>query len=407
MPGPETPDRLFHVSSVTPRCRILVLGLGGAGCNTVARMSETWKQGPPVIAMNTDSQALSACTAQRCIPIGKETTHGLGAAGEVMVGRLAAEESLEAIQELLASVDLLFLVTGLGGGTGTGAGPVVVDAARKLGILTLCFVTMPFPFEGDRRRRVAEEGLKSLQKVADVVVCLPNARLIEVVDQQAGVEEAFRTADEMLGKGIHGLWRLLSQAGVINLDFADVRTLAERSGGVCAYAYSEATGSARGSVVLQQLLENPLLEKGRLLAEASGVLVNITGGPDLTLADMQGLTGQIQSMVRPGCHFFFGAIIDPAFRDRISVTVLVSENWLENKRAAAPKTKGSEPAEPLLDGIATAVPRSGKASGEQGELVFERFDKDRFKGVEPTVYKGEDLDIPTFMRRGVRLSFEH
>ena len=402
MPAPEGQDRLFHVSDVNARCRILVMGVGGAGCNSVARMAETWTQGPNVVALNTDTQALAACRAPRCIAIGKDAARGLGAAGDVMVGRLAAEESMDTIQELLSTTDMLFLVVGLGGGTGTGAAPVILQAARRAGVLTLCFATMPFPFEGERKRRVAEEGLLALKKHADVVVCQPNVRLMELVDAKQALEVAFRKADEMVGNGVHGLWRLLSQAGVINLDFADVRTLAERSGGSCAYSYSEAKGPARASLVLQQLLESPMLERGRLLSESSGVLVNITGGPDLTMADVQGLMGEVQGALRPGGHVFFGAIIEPGFKDKLALTVLAAENWLESRRER-PKASGTAPGvvpEPELVG-------AGSGRGQQEELNFDRYDRGRFKGIEPTVFGGEDLDIPTFIRRGMRLSFDH
>ena len=251
MKKPAPNEELLHVSNIQPHCRIVVLGLGGAGCNAVSRMSAAWTDGPTVIAMNTDTQALAACTASRSVQIGSKVTHGLGAAGDTTVGRLSAEEDMEKIQEILSSADLLFLVVGLGGGTGTGAAPIIAQAAKKLGVLTLCFATMPFPFEGDRRRRQAEEGLRTLQRTADVIIHLPNQRLLELVPAKTGIEEAFRTSDELVGEGIHGLWRLLSKSGVINLDFADVRQLAERSGGSCAFGFSQADGPARATVVLQ------------------------------------------------------------------------------------------------------------------------------------------------------------
>ena len=402
--SPQKSDhRLFHVPAVQPRCRMLLLGLGGAGGSAVSRMTEDWPEGPDVVAMNTDTQALGACTVKRCVPIGPKVAQGMGAAADVTVGRLAAEESQELIQEVIGNHDVVFLVVGLGGGTGTGAAPVICQVARNLGILTLVFATMPFPFEGDRRRRQAEEGLRTLQQTADAVVCLPNQRLLELVDPaQTGFEDAFRHSDRMIGEGVHGLWRLLAQTGVINLDLSDVRQLAERSGGSCAFAHVEAEGPARTSMVLKRLLESPLLDKGRLLAESAGVLVNITGGPDLTLADVQGLMGQITSQVRPGAHRFMGAIIEPTYRNRIALTVLTSDNWLESKRRG--RGGSSTDAGDTKSGAAATSPGQG---AEQGTLDLETYDKGRFSGVDPTYIGGQDLDIPTFVRRGVRLSFEN
>jgi cell division protein FtsZ len=396
MKAPVPSNELLHVSSVHARRRILVLGLGGAGGNCVSRMAEGWSDGPVVVAMNTDTQALAGCTTPRCLQIGPKVSHGLGAGGDTTVGRLAAEESIELIQEVVSEADLLFLVVGLGGGTGTGAAPVVAQAARKLGALTLCFVTMPFPFEGDRRRRQAEDGLRALQHVADTVVCLPNERLLELAPQESGLPEAFRVADQIVGTGIHGLWQLLSQTGVINLDLADVRQLAERSGGCCAYGFSRAEGPARTAMVLQNLVASPLLEKGRLLSEAAALLVNITGGQDLTLADFRGLMGQIASMARPGAHLFCGAIVDPAYRGKLALTVLASENWLE-ERTAARGIVAKPPAE---------TPSTPDRKVEELQLDLTPANRGRFNNVEPTYHKGEDLDIPTFIRRNVRLSFE-
>ena len=400
---PGAPDpRLFHVPAVQPRCRMLLLGLGGAGGSAVSRMAERWGEGPDVVAMNTDTQALAACTVKRCVAIGAQAAQGLGAAADVTVGRLAAEESIEAIREILEGHDVLFLVVGLGGGTGTGGAPVICQAARDAGVLSLVFATMPFSFEGDRRRRQAEEGLRALQHAADAVVCLPNQRLLELVDPaKTGLEEAFRHSDQMVGEGVHGLWRLLAQTGVINIDLADVRQLAERSGGTCAFAHVEAEGPARTSMVLKRLLDSPLLDKGRLLAESAGLLVNITGGPDLTLADVQGLMGQISSQGRPGAHRFMGAIIEPTYRNRIALTVLASDNWLESRRSPRPATEAGD----TRAGIAGPAPSTRPA--EQGTLDLETIDKGRFRDVDPTYFAGQDLDIPTFVRRGVRLSFEN
>lgn len=396
----KLPDsrNLFSTSPVKPRCRVLVMGVGGAGCNIVARMQETWADGPEVVGINTDTQALAACGLARAFAIGDKTTQGLGTAGDAAAGKLAADESLSRIQDALANTDLLFLVTGLGGGTGSGACPIIAKAAKQLGILTLGVATLPFPFEGDRRRRQAEEGLRALQRTADAVVCLPNERLLKLVDEQAGVEAAFRTADEMLALGLHALWYLLTNTGVINLNFADLRELAERSGGALSYGCAEASGPARAATALRELMDSPLLERGRLLSEAQGLVVNITGGPDLTLADLEGIMGQLSSMARPNAHITMGAIIDPARRERITITLLAAETWNEDRFGPGPSG-------------ADAAARNGKsksAQDTQAELKLETGLKDRgaFNKTDATMVNGEDLDIPTYIRRGVKLSFE-
>ncbi len=388
-------EELLHVPAVQPRCRILVMGVGGAGCNVVSRMASLISDGPPMIALNTDTQSLAACRAPRCLQIGEKTTNGLGAAGDVAAGRLAAEESADKIKEAMGGTDFLVLFAGMGGGTGTGAAPVIAQIARKLGVLTLCFATMPFPFEGDRRRRQAEEGLRNLQNTADAVVCQPNERLLELFEQGVAVEESFRRADAIVAEGVLGLHQLLSKPGVINLNFADVRQLVERSGSCCAYGFSSAEGPARATEVIRRLNESPLLENGRLIAESAALLVNITGGPDLTLADVQGVMGQITSMARPGVHLFFGAVVEASYRGKLALTVLAAENWLEERRDPAAGQTMERDADK-----AAAV----SAKEEELPLALEPPDKGRFKGVDPTYVGGEDLDIPTYIRRGARLS---
>lgn len=394
---PDSTRRLLDLSTTATRCRMLVMGVGGAGCNMVHRMAQTWHEGPPVLAVNTDEQALAACEGIKTLAIGALATRGLGAAGDSTGGRLAAEESLTALQEAMVGIDFLILVTGLGGGTGTGAAPVIAKTARAMGATILAFVTLPFPFEGDRRRRQAEEGLRALQRVTDAVVCLPNERLLQGVEEQAGLEDAFRQSDAMLATGIHNIWQLLASTGIVNLTFADVRELAERSGGTLAYGFAEASGPARSASALRLLMESPLLENGRLLAEAQGLLVCITGGPDLTLADLEGIVGQIAAKARPDVHISMGALIDPSRRERLTITVLTTESWLEDRFEAASR-----------NGAATPETRKATGTEAQGELPLPDTSKDRgqFGSAAPTMINGEDLDIPTYLRRGIRLSSE-
>ena len=394
-------DRLFQHPDVHPRTRILVMGLGGAGCNSVANMTQSWSDGPSVIAVNTDAQCLAGCEAPRVMQIGNKTTRGLGANGDTNLGRMAMEESIEPLKELLQDVDILFLVTGLGGGTGSGGAPLLLQVAHQMDIMTLCFATLPFPFESDSRKRQADESLRQLQRAADAVICLPNEKLIDLVDPNSGLQEAFRKADEQVAATIHALWHLLSFRGVLNLDFADLRHLVERSRGLCTFGFGEAAGASRIPSAVKALCDSPYLNKGRSISEATAILINITGGPDLTLADMQGIMAQIGQLTRPNANMYFGAMIDPAMKNRIALTAIATD------------TQATEPAKPAtLESTAEPVPdkksRKTRVSGdkEQPVLPFTTEDKGKFANVAPTTFRGEDLDIPTYIRRGFKLSFE-
>lgn len=381
--------QLFPAPDIKPRHRLLVLGVGGAGCNTLARISSTWSEGPPLVALNTDAQALAVLGLQRALVIGEHTTRGLGAGGDPVAGRLAAEESLGAIQDIIAGADALILVGGLGRGTATGALPIIAKAARDLGILPFAFVSLPFSFEGDRCRRLAEEGLRSLRRAPATVVALPNDRLLSLVDPEAPLEDAFRHSDSMLAEAVYAIWYLLSRPGVINLTIADLQELSERSGGTLAFGYAEAEGPARVAEVLRNLLNSPLLERGRLLAEAQGLLVNVAGGPDLALADVQGIMERLAASAAPGVHITMGALVEATRRNKIVLTVLVAEKWQTDVAVEPPRTAATQRVE------------------AQQELPIEEVrpaDKGPFGKASPTMIDGKDLDIPTFIRRGLKLS---
>ena len=395
---PEPPDRLFQHPDVEPRTRMVVMGLGGAGCNSVSTLSSLWTEGPTVIAVNTDAQSLAGCGATRVLQIGQDTTKGYGANGDVNLGRLSIEESIESMKELLQGIDILFLVVGLGGGTGSGGAPLVLQIAHQLNIMTICFATLPFGFESDSRKLQSEETLKTIQRIADAVIALPNDKLMDLVDPNSGLLETFRKSDSQVAATIHSLWHLLCFRGVLNLDMADVRHLMERSGGVCYFGYGESSGPARVASAVKSLMDSPYLNKGRSLTEATGLLVNITGGPDLTLADVQGIMAQVKSITQPTAHTCFGAIIDPAMRNRVALTAIVSDAHMV--KADKPKRKTE------VEDISGKKSGVVSGSGDQSELLFRPEDKGRFNNSTPTTFRGEDLDIPTYIRRGVKLTFE-
>ncbi len=388
--------------------RLLVVGLGGGGQNAVSRMVREWADGPDVVVVNTDSQALAASPVAERIQIGVGLTQGLGAGGDPAVGKMAAEEDSDKLRALVSQVDLLVLAVALGGGTGSGAAPILARIAREEGAMTLCFATLPFDFEGEGRRRQADEALRALRMHADTVISLPNQRLIGLAGDQTSLVDAFTKADVVLGVGIRALWQLLMQTGIINLNFADVRHLVEHSGGVCSFGYGEGSGLTKADAAVRDLLRSPLLEQGNVIAQAGAMLVNVVGGPDMTLVDVQKAMSQIKAVARADVRMYMGATVDESWQNRFALTVLASESYSETpSRVAEPAAATVAEAEPARETKADVKVRN-TAPGRviQEDFKFESVDKGRFKGVDPTLYEGEDLDIPTFIRKGIKLSFE-
>lgn len=405
----ETVDSMTGLDGAAKGSRMIIVGLGGGGCNAAARMRAGWADGPTVAAVNTDSQALAACAVPVKVQIGKGITQGLGAGGDPAVGKLAAEDDGDSLRELVSQSDIVVMVAALGGGTGTGAAPILARIAREQGAMTLCFVTTPFDFEGELRNQQAEEGLRALRMHADVIITLPNQRLLELVETQTGLADAFGKADAMLGVGVRSLWRLLSKAGIINLDFADLRHLVENSGGSCSFGYGEGTGAAKAMTAVSELMKSPLLDRGRVLSQSGALMVSISGGTDLTLVDVQKIMSQLTTLAKPGVKLFMGATVDESWQNRIALTVLAAESWGGEtgkvvRPVAAAEKKEETPAGETKSGIRPPVIAPARAI--QPSLNFDSGDKGRFKNVEPTIYGGEDLDIPTFVRRGIKLSFE-
>ncbi len=398
---------LFAHSDSQPAQRILVVGVGGGGCNVVAHMSEFWTEGPEVAVVNTDAKALAACPVPQRIQIGRNITKGLGAGGDVSAGRMSADDDADRLRTLLSQSHLVILVATLGGGTGTGATPLLARIAREEGALTLCFVSLPFEFEGERRIELAREGLRILKQEADAVVCMPNENLVSMVPANAGLVSAFQIADQMLGTGMLSLWRLLTQNGMINLDFADVRNMVEHSGGACSFGYGEGEGEGKAVQALENILHGPLLDHGNLLAQTGAMLVNILGGSDLTLVDIQSLMTRLKAIARPDARLAMGATVDVSWTGRLALTILAADHWEAPPAAQAPAmavpSTASEAPVPVPEGKS----KDRKKGAVQATLDFESSDKGRlFSRVEPTLYNGEDLDIPTFLRRGYKLSIQ-
>ena len=301
--------------------RIKVVGVGGGGCNAVNRMIAEGLHGIEFIAINTDAQALLKSQAQTRVRIGEKSTRGLGAGGNPEVGQAAAEESAEELYEVLKGADMVFVTAGLGGGTGTGAAPVVAQIAKEIGALTIGVVTRPFAFEGAHRAKSAEVGAQKLKDHADTLIVIPNDRLLQIVNKNIGLNDAFRMADDVLRQGIQGISELITIPGLINLDFADVRTIMSE-GGAALMAVGVASGEDRAKIAAEQAISSQLLDV--TINGAHGILFNVTGGPNLSLFEVNQAAAIIKETASPDVNLIFGAVIDENMGDEIRITVIAT-----------------------------------------------------------------------------------
>jgi cell division protein FtsZ len=313
---------------------IKVIGLGGAGNNAVNRMIEAGLQGVEFIAANTDSQALARCRAPIKLQLGPELTRGLGAGADPEVGRSAALEETERIYDLLTGADMVFITCGMGGGTGTGAAPVIAQMASEAGALTVAVVTKPFSFEGSRRRKVAEQGILALAEHVDTLITIPNDRLLKFVERTTNFTDAMRIADDVLRQAVQGIADIITVPGLINRDFADVRTVMKGMGHAIM-GIGVASGEHRAVEAAQQAIASPLLEETSIQG-ARGVLINITGGDDLTLNEINEAAEIITDGTDPQAQILFGAVIDPEVEGEIKVTVIATGFQVEQEASQLP-----------------------------------------------------------------------
>ncbi|MDD5678429.1 MAG: cell division protein FtsZ [Kiritimatiellae bacterium] len=385
--------------------RTLVVGLGNGGCKTVTAMKRQWKEGPRVVAVNTDGRSLAEAGDFAGLHIGERVIKGLGTGGEPRMGRRAAESDIEAIRGLFRDVDVVFLVVCLGGGTGTGAAPLVVEEARKAGALTLVFASLPFEFEGKRRMELAQRGLMSLQSAADAVICLPNQRLLELVEDKANIVAAFQKTDDMLSRGLQAVWCVISRRGVINLNFEDVSALVQKGNGRCVFACAEGTGPDKVKQVLEAVRHHALLNHGAVLAEAEAFLVTVMGGSDLSLKEVDQLMAGVAKIGRAEALMMTGVCCESDWQDRLFVVFLVAEKKGADGLAFIASQREDGPGSSLISAAQAEAPTPEPVSRgkiKQGGL-FETVNQGRFKDVEATVVNGNNLDIPTFKRRGIMI----
>jgi cell division protein FtsZ len=359
---------------------IKVIGVGGGGNNAVNRMIEHGVQGVEFIAVNTDAQALNLSKAEVRMQIGAKLTRGLGAGANPEVGKKAAEESREQVEEALRGADMVFVTAGMGGGTGTGAAPVIAQIARDLGALTVGVVTRPFTFEGKKRANQASGGIGAMKEAVDTLIVIPNDRLLEIVDKSTPMLEAFREADNVLRQGVQGISDLIAVPGLINLDFADVKTIMSNKGSALM-GIGVAAGDNRAAEAAKKAISSPLLETS--IDGAQGVLMNITGGTNLSLYEVQEAADIVASASDQEVNMIFGSVINENLKDEIVVTVIATGF---NEESAQPK-----PTRPSFGQAKPQMPPV-KREPKREEVVHQ-------EPVRNTnVSQEETLDIPTFLR---------
>jgi len=374
---------MFAMEDEREVAKIKVIGLGGGGSNAVNRMMAAKFTGVDFIVANTDLQALRSSPAPQKIQLGARLTSGLGAGSNPEVGRNAAQEDKDTIKSMLEGADMVFVTAGLGGGTGTGAAPVVAAIAKDLGILTVAVVTKPFHFEGRRRQQQAESGMSDLRNVVDTLITIPNQRLLAVVDRGTPLMEAFKVADTVLLQAVQGISDLILVPGLINLDFADVRTIMSGMG-MALMGAGTGKGQNRALDAAQKAVASPLLDETSIEG-ARGILINFTGGPDMAIHEVEEAAKIVQEAAHEEANIIFGAVIDDSLQDEVRITVIAT-GFTERKVEMSPTSSKVLEMPPRPSRAPVPGPswrrRLSDARGESGESMAE-----------------EDLDVPAFLRR--------
>lgn len=378
---------LFDEEAQNPTvARIKVIGIGGGGCNAVNNMINSEVERVEFIAANTDIQALNQSKAPMKIQIGVKLTRGLGAGGRPQIGREAALESADAIRELLADTDMLFVTAGMGGGTGTGAAPVVANIAKEMGILTVGVVTKPFSFEGPRRVKQAEEGMAELKKGCHSVIIIPNQKLLNVVEKGTPLLESFLVVDDVLRQAVQGISDLITTPGLMNVDFADVRTIMSHMGR-SVMGMGVARGENRAVEAAKMSISSPLLEESSIKG-ARGILLNVTGGRDMSLHEVSEASSVIQEIVDPDANIIFGAVLSEHMADEVRVTVIAT--GFEATDVEKKTTVDNQLSIPSIPSSPSQKARE-KRTGHLREVLGESTEFPR--------YAEDDLDAPTFLRK--------
>jgi cell division protein FtsZ len=379
--------------------RIKVIGVGGAGQNAVNRMIEEGIQGVEFIASNTDAQALALSKSPIRVRLGDKLTRGLGAGGDPEIGRKAAEESADELYNVLKGADMVFVTAGMGGGTGTGAAPVVSQVSKECGALTIGVVTRPFTFEGGRRSQAAESGVTKMKEHAHTLISIPNDRLLQLADKKSSLTDAFRMADDVLRQGIQGISELITVPGLINLDFADVRAIMSE-GGAALMAVGRGSGEDRAKVAAEQAISSQLLDI--TIDGARGVLFNMTGGPNLTLFEVNQAAAIIRETAHPDVNMIFGAVIDQDMGDEVRVTVIATgfeRSGVPRRALERLTTRTERPMNQMNQNSMLSAPSNFTRPSESVSVNSDQRPSNESKSITPpTSYGNDDLDVPTFLR---------
>jgi len=402
MQNPEQTSFLEPVSAPVVR----IIGVGNAGISILGALDAAEFDAAQFAAINTDSSALATSTAPVKIQLENKLLRGLGSGGDPDRGRALAEEQFSTLKTACEGANVVFILAGLGGGAGSGISPVLAKAAREAGALVLAFVTQPFECEGNRRENQARQSLDQLKTVADGVICLPSQRIFKLIDENTSLIETFRVTGGFLTEAVRGVWHLLMRPGLIQVHFGDLCALLRDRHAENAFAFVEASGAGRSREVVENILSHPLLDEGRALAESSAVLISLTAGNDLSMAEINRVIDQVKRQCTHA-QIIMGAALDPDLKDKLCVTVIAArQDSAPAATTVQTETRTAGPSASTREVVVARAPRAKKSGNKpvQTQLPLTIVSKGRFDKSEPTKHNGEDLDVPTFIRRGVPLN---
>ncbi len=405
MQTPE-PAPILETPAETSAPVVRIFGVGNAGIALLGALDPAEFAAAQFAAINTDPGAFAASPAPVKIHLENKLLRGLGSGGDPDRSRALAEEQFSTLKSACEGANVVFILAGLGGGAGSGISPVLAKAAREAGALVLAFVMLPFECEGNRREAQAQSSLEQLKSAADGVICLPSQRIFKLIDENTSLLETFRVTGGFLIEGVRGVWHLLTRPGLIQVHFADLCALLRDRHAENAFAFVEATGAGRAREVVENILAHPLLDEGRALAESDAVLVSLTAGKDLSMAEINRVIDQVK---RQCCHaqIIMGAAVDAEMKDKLCVTVIAArQNAAPTSVSARTETHTAGTAAGAREVVVARAPqkRKGNAKPVQTQLPLTIVSRGRFDKSEPTKHNGEDLDVPTFLRRGVPLN---
>ena len=394
----QTPD-LISETSTGPAVKFFAVG--NAGSAMLAMLATPEYAAAQTAAINTNAASLAATPATVKIHLENKLLRGLGSGGDPERGKALAEEQFSTLKSACAGADVIFILAGLGGGAGSGISPVLARAAREAGALVLAFVTLPFEGEGPRREAQALQSLEQLQSAADGVICLPGRKILKLLDENTSLVDIFNRVDQFLLEGVRGVWQLLMRPGLIQVHFGDLCALLKDRHAENAFAFVEASGVGRSRDAVEKILAHPLLDEGRALAESDAVLVCLTAGKDLTMAEVNRVMEQVKRQCNHA-QIIMGAAVDAALQNKLCVTIIAAK---QNRAAAAGGNRITTPTPAALIGVTVRPARRRNATKPvQTQLPLTIISKGRFDKSEPTLHRGEDLDVPTYIRRGFTLN---